>query len=954
VVSPDLHVVTVVDEDPPPALAINDCVVAEGQAGMVPCPFTVSLSGPSGKSIGFSFATADGTARAIADYEPASGTRTMPPGTTTLPLPVNVIGDPMDEPDETYFVNLSAVTNATVADGQGLGRILDDDLPPSLSISDVTVTDRRLGGHARIKASLSVPSGFTVTVDYVTRDGTARAGQDYLAAGPGRLTFPPETPAQVVTVPVVPDAHDEAGEHFFVDFSDPVNATLPDPQARATLSDRPRPPACAVRLDPLPDGTPLAPDLLVSEVRPLAHVEVYNSGSAPVALGSAAHHLASPTQNVALAALAPTVVVPPRSYVSLPWPPGFTDVSTLQGEMTIFADGSLSGAAMLDFTCWGPPSDPGRKELAESVAKWSGPCFSERLGLGGESLHRLRATEGTTAESYAVATGSPMSCVGLFMVSTTTDKADGLCDADCSLREAIQDSNASPGPDTVLLPPGMYVLTLLGPGEDESATGDLDVMDELDLVGKGPATTVIDGNEGDRVLHVLPGASASLWGLTLRGGRSEAAPGGGILDQGALRAVDTLVSLNQAADGGGIAVQGDGASLGLVRSTLADNVASGNGGAVTADCTSCALTLVDSTLSGNRAQGDGGGLFKGPGARVQLASVTVTGNEADSDAAGGGQGGGLSGAPGGTLTLRNSVVARNLDPTGGAPDCDAACACLASEGYNLIGEDLGCSFPAIPGDQVGTKEAIDPRLGLLANNGGPTPTHALLAESPALDAANPALPGSGGLACEAVDQRSFRRPWDGNGDQASLCDAGSFELCPASFSDVTGTPYAPFVVEIACRGITSGCGAGLFCPDRPVTRAEMAVFLVASLGEHGSGALHDEYFDDVANDGFAPYINRLFELGLTGGCGTRRYCPTQDVSRKQMAVFLVSGMEEKPSTAPYDAYFTDLADDGFAPYVNRIYELGITGGCGPGRFCPDDPVRRGPMAVFLVTSFFRY
>ena len=73
-----------------------------------------------------------------------------------------------------------------------------------------------------------------------------------------------------------------------------------------------------------------------------------------------------------------------------------------------------------------------------------------------------------------------------------------------------------------------------------------------------------------------------------------------------------------------------------------------------------------------------------------------------------------------------------------------------------------------------------------------------------------------------------------------------------------------------------------------------------------------------------------------------------------MAVFLVREMEEKPSTVPYNQYFDDIANDGVAPLINRLFELGITSGCGTRLYCPNDAVSRGQMAVFLVRSFFTY
>ncbi|MEK7328362.1 MAG: M4 family metallopeptidase, partial [Chloroflexota bacterium] len=127
-------------------------------------------------------------------------------------------------------------------------------------------------------------------------------------------------------------------------------------------------------------------------------------------------------------------------------------------------------------------------------------------------------------------------------------------------------------------------------------------------------------------------------------------------------------------------------------------------------------------------------------------------------------GGGI-GTFGGTVTLKNTIVARNSAST--APDCSGS---VTSTSYNLIGNNSGCTFTATTGDQVGTNVSpINPLLSPLQDNSGPTFTHALLTGSPAINAGNPASPGSGGNACLAIDQRGVTRP------VSTRCDIGAFE-----------------------------------------------------------------------------------------------------------------------------------------------------------------------------------
>ena len=131
----------------------------------------------------------------------------------------------------------------------------------------------------------------------------------------------------------------------------------------------------------------------------------------------------------------------------------------------------------------------------------------------------------------------------------------------------------------------------------------------------------------------------------------------------------------------------------------------------------------------------------------------------------------------------------------------------------------------------------------------------------------------------------------------------------------------------------------------------MAVFIVSAMGETPSTAAYNAYFDDIADDGFAPFINRMNELGITSGCGPRAYCPNDLLTRQQMAVFIIAAMGETGSSAAHNANFDDIANDGFAGFINRMTELGITGGCGGRNYCPGNSTNRAMMAVFLVTAF---
>jgi hypothetical protein len=191
----------------------------------------------------------------------------------------------------------------------------------------------------------------------------------------------------------------------------------------------------------------------------------------------------------------------------------------------------------------------------------------------------------------------------------------------------------------------------------------------------------------------------------------------------------------------------------------------------------------------------------------------------------------------------------------------------------------------------------------------------------------------------------------------------SNEVKRMSFSDVPVSYYWPeaynSIITISDMGITEGCRGdnpatpeteGLFCPDANVTRAQMAAFIIRAWNQSPSSAPFNEYFNDILNDFSSPYINKMWELEITSGCGTRLYCPDNSLTRAEMAVFIIRALNEIPSAVSYNAYFDDIPDDFFTPFINRIRELGITLGCGTRTYCPGNYVTREQMAVFLTRA----
>jgi uncharacterized protein (TIGR03437 family) len=218
-----------------PEITINDpAAVSESAAN---ASFTVTLSTPSTLTVTVDYATSNGTATAGADYQSTSGTLTFAPGETTKSIPVPIINDTLDEPSETFFVNLSNASNGTILDNQGQGTITDNDAAPTISINDTTVTEGDSGTtNATFNVTLSAASSFTITVNYATADGTATAGTDYQSTS-GTLTFNPGQTTQTILVPVNGDTTFEQNETFFVNLSTPVNATILDNQGQGTITN---------------------------------------------------------------------------------------------------------------------------------------------------------------------------------------------------------------------------------------------------------------------------------------------------------------------------------------------------------------------------------------------------------------------------------------------------------------------------------------------------------------------------------------------------------------------------------------------------------------------------------------------------------------------------------------------------------------------------------------------
>jgi len=416
-----------------------------------------------------------------------------------------------------------------------------------------------------------------------------------------------------------------------------------------------------------------------------------------------------------------------------------------------------------------------------------------------------------------------------------SDPGDGVCSASgsfCTLRAAINESNALGGSNVIILPEGTYILTL----------GQLNTQNEIDLQGAGASRCVIDGNASSRVFDVLSFATLRASGITVQNGIASFAGGGfWIQPVATLVLVDVAVSNNNSPNSGaGIANEG---TLSIARSTLSGNVSDVIGGAIwntgAITVVSTEITgntaligggvasigtaeLTDVAINGNTALGDyssdrwfgGGGVFAGPQSTATLERVTFDGNLGkvgggihfegadltitnstftDNEGESGGGAILVTGTDHHNLDLTNVTIAGNVGnrPGGGAISLGATPATVAitntiiadngvnqcnsnsqivSFGHNLETTDT-CGLNAA-GDQVNTPAG----LAAIADNGGFTRTMALLPGSAAIDTGND-------IGAPATDQRGVSRPQDGDDDGSATSDIGAFEVEDPLFAD---------------------------------------------------------------------------------------------------------------------------------------------------------------------------
>lgn len=408
---------------------------------------------------------------------------------------------------------------------------------------------------------------------------------------------------------------------------------------------------------------------------------------------------------------------------------------------------------------------------------------------------------------------------------------DGVCETAsgnnvCSLRASIQESNAFPGLNTIFLPSGVYTLTIPGTGEDLNATGDLDIIDDLIIMGTNITDTIINANQLDRVFDVISG-TIIISDLTIKGGMNDvfgggiqnrfysklkldstivvdnsADQGGGIHNEGQLNMSNSQVISNTATSaGGGIHGWGQadlrgvliynnqnggihniyggtfGGTLEISNSSILSNT--GNGGIISSGA--ARITITKSIVAYNTSEYANGGIRNLDGGYVTLENTTVSQNKSFFSNV---RGGGIYNEYG-EVNITNCTIVSNTvttpDNSGGiyswggevtlknsiiasnsSGNCGTNSSSIISNGHNLD-NDGTCNLTSF-GDLPNT----NPLLDHLQDNGGSTLTHALLYNSPAIDSGD-------NVSCAFTDQRGYLRITDGNEDNNSVCDIGAYE-----------------------------------------------------------------------------------------------------------------------------------------------------------------------------------
>jgi CSLREA domain-containing protein len=459
-------------------------------------------------------------------------------------------------------------------------------------------------------------------------------------------------------------------------------------------------------------------------------------------------------------------------------------------------------------------------------------------------LRPLGAQDGPLVEPRGpVQAGTSVGVAATFTVNSTTDAVDasignGVCataGAVCTLRAAIQEANFTGAPDTIILPAGTYTLNLAGVNEDVAATGDLDILNDLTIMGVGLGSTIINAAGIDRVFDIYNPADVILQSLQIRNGRAASGGsfgnfGGGLITDGGITVTlqSVRVFSNTATTGGGIynfaGSPTFGANLIVQDSSVSNNTSTGNGAGI---ANFYQLTVIDSGFANNGTSvGSGGAISNLTGAVLTMTGSYMELNQAGQNAGGlqndgvahvmnsqiadnttDGTGGGVTNI-GGTLAMTNTTLSNNIASLAGGG--------LSGNGLSTLNNVTVYSNTAPVGQGGGIWDGGSTLLSnsLVASNTGGNCNRTLISTGNNLDSANtcgftiglgdqintnplldpilrrngggvaythallpgsPAIDRGNNLTCPPTDQRGVARV-DGDRNGSVVCDIGAFEF----------------------------------------------------------------------------------------------------------------------------------------------------------------------------------
>jgi len=1032
-----------------PALLINDAAVSEGNSGTANMNFTVTLLRSTVAAM-VDYATADGTATQPSDYTATSGTLTVPAsGTATVTVLVN--GDTALEQNETFLVNLSNPVNAVIADGQGIGTIFSDDcVAAPLGLADWykaegNANDSAGNHHGTLENGATLATGntgqafsFDGVNDYVNISSTINLGSaftielwiyptssvnyqnlvanSYPSANFGTFYFHSnhveywQGGAQRAVSPAVIPLN--AWTHVALSYDGAVNRLY----VNGVASGSPSATHAESFNNPVRFGYSVSGQDQYFQGR-LDEISLYNralsdaeiqtiygaggggkcgsTGNNWTGAVSSDWHTAGNWSQGILPTAATDVVIP---AVGVTNEPVISSADVTVNSLNVAANRTLTVGAGRALTVnndlinnaalagAGAINAPGNTTVNSgtiSVANFSfNRAGAQTLsGSGSFQANTATVTSGATLtlssdhqfSSLVIQGGAALNITsrtlslsgsltnnaGTFTVTDSTVVANGttpqtLTGANFRNLTANNPAGVSLGSDTNVshaltltsdLQTGAFVLTM--PYSTESSAGGGDVVGNIRITGLGFAAATY-GNPQNRIsfaagtppteitVNLVKAAPPSFSNAVRR--TYTITPNGGSNYSAAVRLHYLDSELNGHNESTLQLWRRDGTTWGAQGATTrdtADNWVEKTGVTSFSPWTfspsgptvACAVSLSPASASMPAGGGDGNLLVQAPGGCPWTAFshtpwITITG--------------GLNGQG-------NGAVSYSVAPNAGA---NSRTGTLTVENQTFtISQSGTCSFSL-----SATKQSFTPL-------GGAGRVQVTAGESCQWTATTEAnflsfSPG-GGSGQGVIDLTVVPNPNPVARRGAILMAGQGFTVLQgARFNDVpTSHPFFEEISQLSANGITSGCGNGNFCPESSTTRGQMAVFLIKTLGVTPTSPATPRFSDVPASHPFYAFIEEMAARKITSGCGGGRYCPDDPVTRGQMAVFLIKALGITP-TAPATPRFGDvLREHPFYAFIEELAASGITKGCGAGNYCPESAVTRGQMAAFLVRAF---